>query len=403
MKRPENDKWLDDALAEVIGSKKSRTDFEEWKQKHPAAVEMLTSRTDKEASAWPGPLTIRRTIMKSPVIKLAAAAVIIVAVLAGIHNFGGSIDPASVAWGNVISSVANVDYMHFLFVADPQHHRSMRPSEGWYSHGKMVKCSWQGGMHYDDGQTYQYFDRHKIGGDKRPSTLKGQTFFGWISKGLLAEDNEQFTQQTPTSVGDDFLIYKFDPPERDRDLIESIFITVGKNSLLPIQFKTYYKYDYETGEGIDDIEDGYTLLIFDYEAPEKPPEFFEPPTISDPPHGIGEIVLNDKEAMIDISGARDMKTAVIRLYSGPSKNNREPAILADVAFILEDGVRSITTERIDLKLNQATRIGMGDVTNWPDKKYRNISATLVLRPTERKNIYLIEVSCWLDTIRAKDL
>ncbi len=349
-------------------------------------------------------LIARRFIMNR-FTKLAAAAVIIVAVLAGIHNFGGSIDPASVAWGNVISSVANVDYMHFLFVADPQHHRSMRPYEGWYSHGKMVKCSWQGGMNYDDGQTYQYFDRHKnrIGGDKRPSTLKGQTFFGWISKGLLAEDNEQFTQQTPTSVGDDFLIYKFDPPQGDRDLIESIFITVGKNSLLPIQFKTYYKYDYETGEGIDDIEDGYTLLIFDYEAPEKPPEFFEPPTISDPPHGIGEIVLNDKEAMIDISGARDMKTAVIRLYSGPSQNNQEPAILADVAFILEDGVRSITAERIDLKLNQATRIGMGDVANWPDKKYRNISVTLVLRPTERKNIYLIEASCWLDTIRAKDL
>ncbi len=359
-------------------------------------------KSKKIYSALAGPY-IRRIIMKSPITKIAAAAVIIFAVLAGIHIFGGSIDPASVAWGNVISSVAKVDYVHFLFVADPQHHRSMRPSEGWYSHGKMVKCSWQGDMHYDDGQTSQYFDRHKIGGDKRPSILKDQTFFSWISKGFLAEDNEQFTQQTPTNVGDDFLIYKFDPPEKDRNWIESIFITVGKNSLLPIQFKTYYKYDFETGEGIDDIEDGYTLVIFDYEAPEKPPEFFEPPTISDPPHGIGEIVLNNKEAMIDVSSARDMKTAVIRLYSEPSQNNQEPAILADVAFILEDGVRSITAERIDLKLNQATRIGMGDVANWPDKKYRNISATLVLRPTEKKDIYLIKVSCSLDTIRAKDL
>jgi len=47
MKRPENDKWLDEALSEVIGSKKSRTDFEQWKQKHPEAVEMLTSRTSR--------------------------------------------------------------------------------------------------------------------------------------------------------------------------------------------------------------------------------------------------------------------------------------------------------------------------------------------------------------------
>jgi hypothetical protein len=47
MKRPENDKWLDEALSETIGSEKSRTDFEEWKQRHPEAVEMLTARTSR--------------------------------------------------------------------------------------------------------------------------------------------------------------------------------------------------------------------------------------------------------------------------------------------------------------------------------------------------------------------
>jgi len=396
MKANKSSKNLDELICRAIGREKPEFDFDKWKAKYKKEIRIHESQTaDRQISYFALPVDIWRVIMKTRITKIAAAAVIVVALLIGLDHFGGSIDPASVAWGNVISSVANVDYVHFLFVADPQHHRSMRPYEGWYSHGKMVKCSWQGSMHYDDGQTYQYFDRHKIGGDKRPSTLKGQTFFGWISKGLLAEDNKQFTQQTPTSVGDDFLIYQFDPPEKDRNWIESIFITVGKNSLLPIQFKTHHKYDFETGEGIDDIEDGYTLVIFDYEAPEKPPEFFEPPTISDPPHGIGEIVLNDKEAMIDVSGARDMKTALIRLYSEPSQNNQEPAILADVAFILEDGVRSITAERIDLKLNQATRIGMGDVANWPDKKYRNISSTLVLRPTEKNG----QVRCFSGAIR----
>ena len=232
--------------------------------------------------------------------------------------------------------------------------------------------------------------------------MKGR-FFSWISKGLLAGDNEQFTQQMPTSVGDDFLVYRFDPPEKDRKWIDSISITVGRNSLLPIQLKTYHKYDYATGEGIDDIEDGYTLLVFDYEVPEKPPEFFEPPTISEPPHGTGEIVLNGEEAMIDVSSAPDFKTAVIRLYTEPSEVGKESTIRADVAFILADGVKSITTERISLELNKANKIGMGDVDNWPDKKYRNISATLIPRPTEKENIYLVEVSCWLDTIRAKDL
>ncbi|MFZ2146763.1 MAG: hypothetical protein WAV28_06035 [Sedimentisphaerales bacterium] len=48
MKRPENDKWLDKALSETIGPEKLGTDFEEWKQKHPEAVELLASRASRE-------------------------------------------------------------------------------------------------------------------------------------------------------------------------------------------------------------------------------------------------------------------------------------------------------------------------------------------------------------------
>src|SRR4030042_4250745 len=265
MERLEYENWLDEALTEAIGSKDQKPDFEKWKQEHPGTVKMLKELAGQEEPERIYRFKIRRIIMKSRIIQLVAAAVIIIAISFGIKLIGGP-DVANTAWGNVISRVTKVHYVHFLFVADPQHHRSMHPFEGWYSHGKMVRCSWQGEMQYDNGQKSQYFDRHKIGGDKSPSILKEQTFFSWISKGLLAENNEQFTKQTPTNVGEDFLIYKFDPPEGDRNWIKSIFITVGKNSLLPIQLKTYHKYDYETGEGIDDIKDGYTLLIFDYEA-----------------------------------------------------------------------------------------------------------------------------------------
>ena len=45
MQSPENDKWLDEALSDTIGSIGPRTDFEAWKQEHPEAVEMLTSQT----------------------------------------------------------------------------------------------------------------------------------------------------------------------------------------------------------------------------------------------------------------------------------------------------------------------------------------------------------------------
>jgi len=53
-----------------------------------------------------------RTIMKSPITKLAAAAVIIIAVLIGINQFGGSIDGASVAWADVAERFESVPFFN---------------------------------------------------------------------------------------------------------------------------------------------------------------------------------------------------------------------------------------------------------------------------------------------------
>lgn len=55
-----------------------------------------------------------RTIMKSPISKLAAAAGIIIAVLIGIHQFGGSIDGATVALAQVAENVKKVPWMHMI-------------------------------------------------------------------------------------------------------------------------------------------------------------------------------------------------------------------------------------------------------------------------------------------------
>jgi hypothetical protein len=100
MERPENNKWLDKALTETIGSKETRTNFEQWKLQHPDAVNTLTSRVGSEAHALLDLHKTRRIIMKSPTTKLAAAAVIIALVLIGVSQFGGS--ATSVAWGEVI-------------------------------------------------------------------------------------------------------------------------------------------------------------------------------------------------------------------------------------------------------------------------------------------------------------
>jgi hypothetical protein len=57
MERLEDKNRFDKALTKAIGSEEKEPDFEKWKQKHPEAVEMLTSRADKGPSTSTRPLS----------------------------------------------------------------------------------------------------------------------------------------------------------------------------------------------------------------------------------------------------------------------------------------------------------------------------------------------------------
>lgn len=121
-----NDKWLDDALAKVIGSEKPQPDFEEWQQAYPQAVEMLTSRLGRKPSASALPLNIRNIIMKHPITKLAAAAVIIIAVVLSITFLDKSV-PSAYAIEQTIEASHTIRYLHVRdFKVDEE-----EPKEFW--------------------------------------------------------------------------------------------------------------------------------------------------------------------------------------------------------------------------------------------------------------------------------
>ena len=126
MRSSENNKWLDEALMDVIGSKETCTDFEQWKQTHPQAVDMLTARADGQASAWPGPPKIRRKIMfvrERPwkiaaliAMVIGAGAISVVAVNIGRYYYRGQTDDGthvfhSEDWETVVTldEVADVE------------------------------------------------------------------------------------------------------------------------------------------------------------------------------------------------------------------------------------------------------------------------------------------------------
>lgn len=111
MKPLENENWLDEALTEAIGSKKSRPDFEKWKQSHPEAVETLTSRARQESTAFVRPLRLRRIIMYKTITKLAVAAVIIIAVTFGLTTLLDH-GPVAYALDQTIEANHSVRYIH---------------------------------------------------------------------------------------------------------------------------------------------------------------------------------------------------------------------------------------------------------------------------------------------------
>ena len=425
MERLEDKNRLDEALTEAIGSEEKKPDFEKWKQEHPEAVEMLTSRAEGRPSAPTRPLNIGRTIMKNSITKLAAAAVIIIAVLFGLKFTGGP-DVANVAWGDVIRQTAQVDYVHVYWLKS-RGDDFFRQFEAWYAHGKLVRRGDKGGMTYDDGQTQQTFDEEGRRTGKEPSLFaEGKTFFELFSADLLSDKNEQLSQQMPTNVGDDFLIYEVDPPSdwNGSEWLENISVTVGKNSLLPVQMKIFEK-----------DSDDYDLVMFDYEASEKPPEFFVPPTVG-PANCGGEVLLDGEEVVIDIEGAPGLKQAVVRLYDkydGPAeqypsdyisierhspdfckavsekvrkkyKQKGGPIFRLDVSFVTDEGYRSATLDFLATRLNEAGKCGVGagpggDLDGWPDGKFRNIRFSPLLKSTNEEDIYLVEIRCWL---RPKD-
>lgn len=348
-----------------------------------------------------------RIIMKVRITKFVAAAVILIAVVVSIDYLGGSPDGSGVAWGDVTRRLTDVDHVHF-YVVQSQEKSFPSVNEGWYAHGKLRSRSCGGYGSYgayqsfDNGKTHTVFDRHNNVTVITKSLLgKYKTFFEATTEGIIAFDFSQFSHQTPESVSSDFLIYDFRPP-RDYDWIEKISVTVGRNSLMPVQIKTYYK-----------VEKWYCvsdLILFDYEEPEKPEEFFNPPTETKPPHGVGRVVLGGDPVDIEVHNSPGIKKAIVRLlekFDGPAEDllipYREryqitggPIYFMEITFIIDEGYRSVTAKRCPLWPNQGVKAALGG-DNWPDGKHRNIRYTPVLKTTDKDNEFTLELSCWLRT------
>ena len=151
----------------------------------------------------------------------------------------------------------------------------------------------------------------------------------------------------------------------------------------PFQMKIYRK----------DQLDAYDLYIFDYEASEKPTEFFDVQSISKLSTGKAEAVLGGEEVIIDISDSPGIKAVTVRLYSKHFENMGHLNVF-DTSVITTEGFRRVTYRQIPWQLDKKNKFSMGD-SNWPDKKFRPVTQQFILRATDKEDTYLVEASCYL--------
>lgn len=78
MKEKKNEKWLDELIYQAINTTKPEFDSEKWKQKYPDEFQMLKSRGRQSASVIKP--SIWRSLLQNRLTKLAAAALIILAI-----------------------------------------------------------------------------------------------------------------------------------------------------------------------------------------------------------------------------------------------------------------------------------------------------------------------------------
>jgi hypothetical protein len=98
----ENDSDLKKIVSRLDIDTDTNPDHRDSLRRQMLSVFQQTQKTPPHPPSWQ---IIGRTIMKKPITKLTAAAVIIIAVLIGINQFGGKLDGTSTAWADALERI----------------------------------------------------------------------------------------------------------------------------------------------------------------------------------------------------------------------------------------------------------------------------------------------------------
>ncbi len=152
----ENEKNFDELMSRAIGQDNQQFDFNKWKDSHQKEIAAYKSQTADGRYPQPvQPFNLWRIIMKNPITKFSAAAVLIVVTLV-LNQFGTSIDPASTAFAKVLRNTDNMPWVHIISKAkiikeDSPLSSGGSDSEQWFNISSKIAINIYGKViHYSD-------------------------------------------------------------------------------------------------------------------------------------------------------------------------------------------------------------------------------------------------------------
>jgi len=108
MSEPENDQWIDELIRRTVNTTKPDFDPEKWKQEYPEAFQLLVSRATKVTSGASARPKVIRPFFAKPLVRIAAAAVLAVAVTFLLVYLGDNEQPGDTDGPQIVKSPAEM-------------------------------------------------------------------------------------------------------------------------------------------------------------------------------------------------------------------------------------------------------------------------------------------------------
>ncbi len=258
MKNSEKKDQIDSLISNAIGKDKPEPDFNKWLSENRDTVKIIEERANRDVHRDFSPGLLLQ-FWKARFVKLAVAATVCIAFFGGLNFFSNPFSDSKVAWAKVTNNVAAINFTH-LYRLQFSNNAVNDSSEAWFSDGKVFWLNSDKSISYDDGREKLTFDAGGSLVNKQKTDLGGMSnltkdanMFDKLMQGVLQYKDEELAGKIPSRVGEDFIVYHFTPSEFAGLWCNEISVTVGRNSLLPVQMKIV-------------LEPGsYDLYIFDYE------------------------------------------------------------------------------------------------------------------------------------------